>query len=61
MWVFSQDDPSPPPLYEEPSVDKQSPDEDEPTEPPAEPARFGWAQGVMVRTFKIAQKNTPDV
>lgn len=37
-------------------MDKQSPDEDEPTEPPAEPARFGWAQGVMVRTFKIAQK-----
>uniref|UniRef100_A0A8C2JRC7 Solute carrier family 12 member 3 n=1 Tax=Cyprinus carpio TaxID=7962 RepID=A0A8C2JRC7_CYPCA len=35
------------------SVDKQSPDEDEPTEPPPEPARFGWAQGVMVRTFKI--------
>ncbi len=52
MWVFSQDDPSPPPFYEEPSVDKQSPDEEEPTEPPAEPARFGWAQGVMVRTFK---------
>uniref|UniRef100_A0A8C1XUK4 Solute carrier family 12 member 3 n=1 Tax=Cyprinus carpio TaxID=7962 RepID=A0A8C1XUK4_CYPCA len=45
----SQDDPSPPPLYEESSVDKQSPDEDEPTEPPPEPARFGWAQGVMIR------------
>uniref|UniRef100_A0A8C1H1A1 Solute carrier family 12 member 3 n=1 Tax=Cyprinus carpio TaxID=7962 RepID=A0A8C1H1A1_CYPCA len=30
-------------------VDKQSPDEDEPTEPPPEPARFGWAQGVMIR------------
>ncbi|XP_016125715.1 solute carrier family 12 member 3-like [Sinocyclocheilus grahami] len=44
-----QDDPSPPPLYEESSVDKQSPDEDEPTEPPPEPARFGWAQGVMIR------------
>ncbi|KAG1963864.1 solute carrier family [Pimephales promelas] len=44
-----QDDPSPPPLYEEPSVDKQIPDEDEPTEPPPEPARFGWAQGVMIR------------
>ncbi|KAK7152036.1 hypothetical protein R3I94_008390 [Phoxinus phoxinus] len=44
-----QDDPSPPPLYEETSVDKQSPDEDEPTEPPPEPARFGWAQGVMIR------------
>ncbi|XDV28834.1 hypothetical protein PO909_032037 [Leuciscus waleckii] len=44
-----QDDPSPPPLYEEPSVDKQSLDEDEPTEPPPEPARFGWAQGVMIR------------
>ncbi|XP_043072702.1 solute carrier family 12 member 3 isoform X2 [Puntigrus tetrazona] len=44
-----QDDPSPPPLYEESSVDKQSPDEDEPTEPPPEPTRFGWAQGVMIR------------
>ncbi|XP_052438960.1 solute carrier family 12 member 3 [Carassius gibelio] len=44
-----QDDPSPPPLYEESSVDKQSPDEDEPTEPPPEPARFGWAQGVLIR------------
>ncbi|XP_077049478.1 solute carrier family 12 member 3 [Siphateles boraxobius] len=44
-----QDDPSPPPLYEEPSVDKQSLDEDEPIEPPPEPARFGWAQGVMIR------------
>uniref|UniRef100_A0A8C1IFQ7 Solute carrier family 12 member 3 n=1 Tax=Cyprinus carpio TaxID=7962 RepID=A0A8C1IFQ7_CYPCA len=32
-----QDDPSPP-LYEESSVDKQSPDE--PTEPPPEPTRF---------------------
>ncbi|XP_073706976.1 solute carrier family 12 member 3 [Garra rufa] len=44
-----QDDPSPPPLYEESSVDKQSPDEDEPIEPPPEPTRFGWAQGVMIR------------
>ncbi|XP_016086280.1 solute carrier family 12 member 3 [Sinocyclocheilus grahami] len=44
-----QDDPSPPPLYEESSVDKESPDEDEPTEPPPEPTRFGWAQGVMIR------------
>ncbi|XP_050991390.1 solute carrier family 12 member 3 [Labeo rohita] len=44
-----QDDPSPPPLYEETNVDKQSPDEDEPTEPPPEPTRFGWAQGVMIR------------
>ncbi|KAK9958911.1 hypothetical protein ABG768_011009 [Culter alburnus] len=44
-----QDDPSPPPLYEETSVDKQGLDEDEPTEPPPEPARFGWAQGVMIR------------
>uniref|UniRef100_A0A8C2JR32 Solute carrier family 12 member 3 n=1 Tax=Cyprinus carpio TaxID=7962 RepID=A0A8C2JR32_CYPCA len=34
---------------QESSVDKQSPDEDEPTEPPPEPARFGWAQGVMIR------------
>ncbi|TRY66619.1 hypothetical protein DNTS_034056 [Danionella cerebrum] len=45
-----QDDPSPPPLYEETNVDKQSPDdEDEPAEPPPEPTRFGWAQGVMIR------------
>nr|XP_055030174.1 solute carrier family 12 member 3 [Misgurnus anguillicaudatus] len=44
-----QDDPSPPPLYEENSVDKTSPEEDEPAEPPPEPTRFGWAQGVMIR------------
>ncbi|KAI7802364.1 solute carrier family 12 member 3 [Triplophysa rosa] len=44
-----QDDPSPPPLYEENSEDKQSPEEDEPAEPPPEPTRFGWAQGVMIR------------
>ncbi|XP_051953113.1 solute carrier family 12 member 3-like [Xyrauchen texanus] len=44
-----QDDPSPPPLYEETNVDKQSPEEDESAEPPPEPARFGWAQGVMIR------------
>ncbi|KAA0715022.1 Solute carrier family 12 member 3 [Triplophysa tibetana] len=44
-----QDDPSPPPLYEENSEDKASPEEDELAEPPPEPARFGWAQGVLIR------------
>ncbi|XP_072551839.1 solute carrier family 12 member 3 isoform X2 [Salminus brasiliensis] len=43
-----EDDSSPPPLYEETSGNKESP-EDELTEPPPEPARFGWVQGVMVR------------
>uniref|UniRef100_A0AAR2JDY9 Solute carrier family 12 member 3 n=1 Tax=Pygocentrus nattereri TaxID=42514 RepID=A0AAR2JDY9_PYGNA len=43
-----EDDSSPPPLYEETNGNKESP-EDEPTEPPPEPTRFGWVQGVMVR------------
>ncbi|XP_066541876.1 solute carrier family 12 member 3 [Hoplias malabaricus] len=43
-----EDDSSPPPLYEETSGNKESP-EDELGEPPPEPTRFGWVQGVMVR------------
>ncbi|KAF4091616.1 hypothetical protein AMELA_G00038910 [Ameiurus melas] len=43
-----EDDSSPPPLYEETSGNKERPDE-ELAEPPPEPARFGWVQGVMVR------------
>ncbi|XP_053478961.1 solute carrier family 12 member 3 isoform X1 [Ictalurus furcatus] len=43
-----EDDSSPPPLYEETSGNKESPDE-ELAEPPPEPTRFGWVQGVMVR------------
>ncbi|KAG9273155.1 solute carrier family 12 member 3 [Astyanax mexicanus] len=43
-----EDDSSPPPLYEETSGNKESP-EDELAEPPPEPTRFGWVQGVMIR------------
>uniref|UniRef100_A0A4W4HFF7 Solute carrier family 12 member 3 n=1 Tax=Electrophorus electricus TaxID=8005 RepID=A0A4W4HFF7_ELEEL len=43
-----EDDSCPPPLYEETSNNKESPDE-EPADPPLEPTRFGWVQGVMIR------------
>ncbi|KAK7892033.1 hypothetical protein WMY93_023996 [Mugilogobius chulae] len=55
LYANPQDESSPP-LYEETSVEhldrgETSDDEDdeEQKEPPAEPTRFGWVQGVMIR------------
>ncbi|XP_038130382.1 solute carrier family 12 member 3 [Cyprinodon tularosa] len=46
-------DDSQPPMYEEMNAgqtgDTSEEDEEEPKEPPAEPTRFGWVQGVMIR------------
>ncbi|XP_015248340.1 PREDICTED: solute carrier family 12 member 3 [Cyprinodon variegatus] len=47
------EDDSQPPMYEEMNAgqtgDTSEEDEEEPKEPPAEPTRFGWVQGVMIR------------
>lgn len=54
LVFFLQDD-SRPPMYEETmgeqgerEGDSSCDDEDEMKEPPPEPTRFGWIQGVMV-------------
>lgn len=44
-------------MYEETTAgqvggDSSEEDEDEDKEPPTEPTRFGWVQGVMVRRVK---------
>ncbi|XP_026222053.1 solute carrier family 12 member 3 [Anabas testudineus] len=48
------EDDSKPPMYEETTAgqvggDSSEEDEDEDKEPPTEPTRFGWVQGVMIR------------
>ncbi|XP_069018545.1 solute carrier family 12 member 3 isoform X1 [Embiotoca jacksoni] len=49
------EDDSRPPMYEETTTgqmeagDSSNEDEDEQKEPPSEPTRFGWVQGVMIR------------
>ncbi|XP_030646656.1 solute carrier family 12 member 3 [Chanos chanos] len=45
----TEDDAFPPPLYEETPGNKDKPEDEEPLEPPPEPSRFGWVQGVMIR------------
>lgn len=53
LALLDQDD-SRPPLYEETTGgqmgggDSSEEDEEDQKEPPAEPTRFGWVQGVMV-------------
>lgn len=56
MVLCLEQDDSRPPMYEETTggqaeaegKDSSEEDEDEQKEPPTEPTRFGWVQGVMV-------------
>ncbi|KAL2093167.1 hypothetical protein ACEWY4_010479 [Coilia grayii] len=55
LYAHQEDDGSPPPLYEGPAAGEAQgatagpEDEEKADQPQAEPTRFGWVQGVMIR------------
>lgn len=60
LHSYCQEEGSPPPLYEETNGvgHGNSSDEEGENQPPVEPTRFGWVQGVMVRHRTFASQSS---